>query len=65
MSVDTEFLSQEVKCIKGFSLRLSDRWNLRISWELAEAYEITPPVLERNPLRCALGCRMVEQQRSL
>lgn len=65
VSVHTKFLSQKVKCIEGFGLRLSDRRDLGVSWELPEAYEITSPVLERNPLWRALSCRMVEQQRSL
>lgn len=64
MSVDTELFSQEVECIKCFSLRFTDGWYFRISWKLTEANEITPPVLQRNPLWCVLSGRMVKQQRS-
>lgn len=65
VGVDTELLSQEVQRIKGFSLCFADRWYLRVARKLAEAYEITPPILEKNPLRCGLSGRLVEQQRSL
>lgn len=64
MSVDTELFSQEVKCIKCFGLRFSDRWYFGVPRKLTEANEITPPVLQRNPLRCVLSGRMVKQQRS-
>lgn len=65
VGVDTEFLSQEVQRIKGFSLCFADRWYLRVAWKLAEAHEITPAILQKNPLRCGLSGRLVEQQRSL
>lgn len=60
VGVDTEFLSQEVQCIKSFSLCFGDRWYLRVAWKLAEAHEITPPILEKNPLWCCLSGRLIE-----
>jgi hypothetical protein len=65
MSVDAELLPQEVQRIKSLGLRFGDRWDLRVSWKLAEAHEITPPILERNSLWFGLSGRVVKQQRTL
>jgi hypothetical protein len=65
VSVDTELFPQEVQRIEGFGLCLSDGWYLGVSWQLAEAHEITPSVLEGNTFWRILGGGVMEQQGSL
>lgn len=63
--VDAILLPEKVQSIKSFGLRFTDRWYLRVSRELTEAHEITPSILEKNPLRRSFSGRLVEQQRPL
>lgn len=65
MRVDAVLLPEEVHRIKSFSLRFSDWWYLRVAWELTEAHEITPSILEKDSFRRCLSGRLVEQERPL
>lgn len=63
--IDAILLPKEVHSIKSFSLCFADWWYLRVAWKLTEAHEITPAILEKNPLRRSFSGRLVEQQRPL
>lgn len=44
--VDTEPLASEVQRVQRFCLRLRDRRNVGTSWQCAESYKVSSPILQ-------------------